>query len=451
MKTVFKLSILFILALCAYLQAGSPVVKVTNQSTFSRSNSWFPTFPHGAFNTDTGETLVVWEDGAVNNDPSWDNGEGIALYGRLINAQGKSTSKKIYVGGDVEQQPDVAYNPVTREYLVVFDRQCCIANRPYPNDSIHALRLDLHLIAIGKEFEIIPATKTDRMTNPQVIFNPETQGYSLIWEDWDRSESVGTQNSGIHVIQLDQSGKITGNRVSIAKNPGKSGFYDNSCCGRVLDVAMLLSAKRLLVVFRQRSSGDQVEYWLARIDPKLNKVGAQKFAHYSVDPQGGPNYRSRGASLAVLADGSALVFYADDDGVKKRTISPKGELSRNDSFAFAAPLDTESLFDPTVGFSTTANGTTGLLIATQREYVDTAEGEQSGIAWAQVLDSKGLPVGKPTEVNQAPLDTVTHFGSLLMALPRGQSNTRFEFVWLQTLGSSKVQSTILKLNLDVQP
>jgi hypothetical protein len=39
-----------------------------------------------------------------------------------------------------------------------------------------------------------------------------------------------------------------------------------------------------------------------------------------------------------------------------------------------------------------------------------------------------------------------------MALPRGISDNRFEFVWLQTLsGYNGQKSSTLKLNLDVQP
>ena len=152
-----------------------------------------------------------------------------------------------------------------------------------------------------------------------------------------------------------------------------------------------------------------------------------------------------GGSLAVLQDGSAILFYADNDGVKKRTIDPKGKLSPNDSHAFSAPLDAEILHDPNVAFSTTAKGTTGLLFATS--YKNNFRG--NGTAWAQVLDSKGFPIGKPVVVNPISPDTWTKNGSLLMALPRNVSQTSYEFVWLQTLG--EIKGSILKLNLDVQP
>ncbi len=440
MKITLRFSIILLLVLSAMAQAASPQVQV-KKSVLAKSADGFTYWPHAALNTDTGETLAIWQ------------GPGKQIvFGKIIRSTGGSTKQEIpVIKGFAGQGSGVAYNPVTHEYLLVYN-----LGDLNPSDGIYGLRLDSHLKAIGKQFEIYPGTDATRSMNPRVIFNAKTSGYTVLWERWDRGisgsrlsrhKTTPSPDAGISAIQLDGSGKITGNVVMIAKNPGKSDYYDDFCCGRILDVAMLPTGKKLLVLFQQRNAIDRVDYYLARVDLLLQKIKVKKFASYEIPANVHPNYPSRGASLAILPDGSAVVFYGDNDGIRRRATNSKGKLIGKDSVAFPSPLDVY-VSDPHAVFSTIGNTTAGVLSTFQ------ASADGTTTFTAHVLDSKGFPIGEPVSMYQYVLDVNGYpvpWGSAVAALPVKTLDTNFGFIFLQALALPDNKGNLIKVNVDVQP
>src|SRR5262249_28651917 len=153
-----------------------------------------------------------------------------------------------------------------------------------------------------------------------------------------------------------------------------------------------------------------------------------------------------GARLAILQDGSALVFYKDTKIVKRRKINAQGKLSGPAAPAFSPPFDKQWLIGPEVAFSTTSNGTMGLLVANDEGFDKNA----STSYWGQALDSQGRPVGAAVMLHEIPSTDYTPTpGALAIALPRKPSDTRFQFIFLEPYSGE--DTNILKLDLEVQP
>lgn len=408
----------------------SPQVKVNKKSYVLRPKSgiyFTPTIPKSsALNTDTGETLVVWQ-----------VGNGTSTFGRILSATGRGTKKKFEITSSaIHYGLGAAYNPSVKEYLVLYAL--------HDHGSILGMRFDSNAKAIGKEFTVLPETLTEIHEFPSPIFNPQTNGYTLLWQ----------RSDGIAGTLLDQSGKISGTSVVIKKNPGKNGYYDDAYISRILGAVLFSSGKKLLVLIQQRSGEFELDYYLASVDPMLKKVKSAKKINgepAQIPPGAIPYFHSYGATLVGLPDGSAAVFYADGKSVKRREIDLRGKFSGPSSPAFSAPLSTTALRLPRVAFSTTTKGTVGLLIASQ---FDESNIQDSGFAWAQVLDANGRSVGDPIDVYDYPAYDWPGDSSLL-ALPRKPSDILFHFQWIQLqyilAPGEGPTGSILNFKLEVQP
>ena len=334
---------------------------------------------------------------------------------------------------------------MTDEFLVVYQR-----NQTITLHSIVGLRLDSDAKPIGNEFEIVPGAEDNQNHYPHIIFNPETNGYTLVWQS--------TLN-GLVAALLDESGKLDG-PIVILERP-EFGGPEEYHVGRIIqDLAVIPSGNKLLILFRHRFSATKGNYWLATLDPRLENISAADFAKINkkpvnefLDPNATNPKKKWTADLAVMQDGSALVFFADNRGVKRRKIDTDGKLSGKASKAFSGALNKKKdLFDPQVAFSTTSSGTVGLLIANQKESGLLAN---PATDWAQALDSKGRPIGDPVEVLKTDFFYYDQFGSLLIALPTKPTDTLFQFVWLQTLAfapeGNLEEGSIVSLKLQVEP
>jgi len=434
------ISILFLIfSLCTLMQGNSahlradasPQIKVTKKSYFVRPKSWVwwhhPGFPKStALNTDTGETLVIWQEA-----------NSTSTFGRILKANGAATNKKFKISSPAFHYGcGAAYNPATKEYLVLYTLE--------DHGSVLGMRFDSNAKAIGKEFTVLPETLTEIHQFPSPIFNPQTNGYILLSQRTD----------GIAGVLLDESGEISSNSVLIKKNPGTNGYYDDAHFSRILGAVLLPSGNKLLVLIQQRSSEFEFDYFLGNVDPMLKKVkSAKKINAESVQiprlEDGNPRFFTWGATLAALPDGSAAVFYADHKSVNRRQINQNGKLSGPPSPAFSNPLSPTSFSFPRVAFSTTAKGTSGLLIVSENSNIQDPHFE-----WAQALDANGRSVGDPIGVYEFPAYD-TPGDSSLLALPRKPSDTLFQFEWIQPHylfpPGEDLKGSILNIKLEVQP
>jgi hypothetical protein len=446
MKSLFKFFPVFLFfVLGSFLQASD--VQVTKKSYLERKVGSGAILCSSAINTATGETLVVWQGNATN--------------GTILDPQGRRTKKEFKIPNsnpNREGSPfgcGVAYNPITQEFLVVYHLDV--------ERSIHGIRVDSQARIIGKEFTVVGQTSTNPDREPHVVFNPQTNGYTLVWDKWE----------GIAAANLDQSGKLSGSIVIVKKNPGKNGYFDERPTFRILDAKFLSSGSKLLVVFTQRIDQIKGDIWLAALDPMLAHVPTSNLVklnkkHIDLgwngfegsDPVVYFGWIYQGASLAMLQDGSAMVFYADGywNGVKRRKIDQQGRLSGVAHPAFSAPIAKAHLSQPLVAFSTTANGTVGLLIAKQdnppKDRSNLPQAGDPNFAWAQALDSKGRPIGDPVAVFELLPDNVYDIGSALIAVPLNSSDKLFHFVWMTPtdhIPPKAGKDNILRLELQVQP
>ena len=426
MKT---LAICFFITLfpCAIVSSAQVVVKGKSKISGFECQDCFAVGAGKALNTTTGETLVIWQE--QYND----------VKGVIISPTGRVKTKPFYISSSAEgltSGSTVAYNPVTKEFLVVYSL--------FQGGSILATRLDSQGKAVGKEFTVIPVSSSHANAFPHVIYDLQTNGYVLVWE----------RTEGIAAALLDQSGKLTGSILIVKKNPGSNGYYDDQRTfdGRIFDVEWLQPANKVLVVFQQRftdqpppptgigAPGGQADDWLATLSPKLKPFSITKINKTPISLNAWGNWL---ASLSILQDGSAIVFYADDQSVKRRKIDQRGKLTGPPSQAFSGTTN-QPLHNPTAEFSTTSKGTVGLLMA----YEIVPHGLATAYVWAQTLDPQGRPAGAAKAVDRVIAAQATT--SVLIALPRKPSDTLFPFLWFQARNNPAPPSMV-KLKLQVVP
>lgn len=357
-------------------------------------------FPQTALNTRTGQTLVVWP--RSQSGVAWDR----TILGRIVDANGTTISGELKLAEGVIGKASVTYNPLLNEFLIGYDDEGRILLR----------RVAASGKPSGKAINITTDPISANSTNysPKVAFNPSTEGYTVIWTRED-----GVSGSVVVALSVTKTGKVNGSVLEIQA----------ACCGSwALDLKSLPSGNKMLAVFYEyydNGSALIVTYYLATLDPNLNSVQVARInTRQAVRENDKLDWAE--ASLAVLPDSSAMVFYSDEVGTKGRSINPDGKVIGKVFVAFRAPKNTTRLAEPSAVFSTTSNGTRGILVATDHPTVGAK-------TWAQVLDSTGKSIGAPILVNST-LDTETTRAGQMSALPVAPGNKNFQFQFYQTVG-----------------
>lgn len=132
-------------------------------------------WPDVAYNLDTNQYLVVWEDRRVDAD----------IYGQRVNANGTLDGGEIPIAGGgttARRVPRVAFNPISGEYLVVFVYEA-------ENNNIRGRRVPPASDPTLAEFDI--ATGTTDQNYPDVAcrtMEPGGGGYLVVWRDTDAAQ-----------------------------------------------------------------------------------------------------------------------------------------------------------------------------------------------------------------------------------------------------------------------
>lgn len=427
MKSRIFLVFLMIQLAAAVAFAGIHVAKstmATPDNTHAQDN------PQTALNTRTGQTFVVWQRSENSFAPN------ATIIGRIVNAQGSAISAELNLGvagiSEYGGGLSVAYNPLLNEYMVAYDAEGTILLRRVAATGKPA----------GKAINITTDSLSASSNNfrPRIIFNPTTHGYTVIW-----TREPG--NSTLVGASVTSAGKVNGPVFVIR----------TSCCGTwTLDLDYLPLRNKVLAVFYEHTDTPNallVDYYLATLDPNLSSVAITKI-NTKPDVRDNEKLGSTEASLAVLPDSSALVFYSDQAGVKGRKISSDGKVIGAPFVAFRAPQNKTILSEPSAVFSTTSKGSQGILVATE-DNVPTG----SANTWAQVLSPTGLPVGAPILVNSTTSTTTARDGQISV-LPVAPGVSGFQFQFYQTvspLGHTSVNlvaplsTEIVKFKLSLQP
>lgn len=419
MRRSITLSVLFFSVIAATAFAGITVRKATlaplEKDVTARA-------PRIAKNTTTGEFLAVW-------CHSQDDGGCGQILGRLLTASGGTKSATFEVVSDYWTfDPAIAYNPISNEYLFVYDDRPTSGNR-----DIFGLRLDSAGKRIQGPIKISAALKSFKSWNPKVAFNPKTGGFAVTWQ-------YTPQDGKFQLVAASVSadGKVS-KPVLIKQAQGD--FEPHSALGCApMDIAYHPPSGKLLVTyFAVRSDGAE-DYWLATLDPllktKVPPSASAKLTQKPIDPSGAYQDQSEGAFIA-LHDNSGAVYFSDSTTIQRRSLNVQGKLTGPTVAAFNAPLNTTYLGDPRVVYSTGQFGTRGLLLATHIDW-----SLPTNDMWGQPLDSNGLPVGTPTKL----LSEAGLSGGLTV-LPQ---KTNCAFLWLSRFSNSK-GSGIWRLFLSFVP
>jgi hypothetical protein len=138
-----------------------------------------------------------------------------------------------------------------------------------------------------------------------------------------------------------------------------------------------------------------------------------------------------------------MLFYAENDGLKFRQVDSQGKASGTARAAFQSPKANAILTSPAVAFSTNANGTSGLLVASELN-------NSGSKSWAQVLAPTAKPIGAPIQIDEAGANETIRF-AILFALPVKPNETALRFegyeISRQNSGTREISSGIKRLKL----
>jgi hypothetical protein len=148
--------------------------------------------PSVAYNLDTNQYLVVWDDRR--------NAEA-DLYGQLLDADGDLNGGNLIIadsGATGRHLPRLTYNPISGEFLVVYAYEA-------ENNNIRGRRLGVNGVPVAAEFDI--ATGTTDQNYPDVAcrtLEPGGGDYLVAWRDTDGALQ------DIRGQRLNQSGGLLG-------------------------------------------------------------------------------------------------------------------------------------------------------------------------------------------------------------------------------------------------
>lgn len=105
-------------------------------------------------------------------------GFGSDVYGQLVNDDGSMTGVNFPIStvSDWQRDPKAAYNPVTNKYLVVWEDW-----RIDSDDNIYAQMVNADGSMAGSEFSI--STATNDQSNPDIVYNSSTNQFLVVFDD----------------------------------------------------------------------------------------------------------------------------------------------------------------------------------------------------------------------------------------------------------------------------
>lgn len=134
--------------------------------------------PKVAYNTQTHESLMVWAD----------DRDGVTdIYARRIGADGAPTGGDVFVCSAANEQsaPAVAYNSQTNQYLVVWQDQRNSTDDAVAQD-IYARRIGANGLPSGADFAVCTATG-DQQT-PALAYDAKTNEFLVVWTDFRNAD-----------------------------------------------------------------------------------------------------------------------------------------------------------------------------------------------------------------------------------------------------------------------
>ncbi|MCU0281466.1 MAG: hypothetical protein MUE66_06500, partial [Acidimicrobiia bacterium] len=149
--------------------------------------------PALAWNEGDAEFLVVWQDGRNFATGGWD------IFGRRVAADGTRPAGDVRVSARAplgEYTPDVAFDPGSGQYLVVWEDWRDYGAR---TGDTFARRLDADGARVGGDFRVCAAAADENEDDPAVAYGSALDEFLVVWSDWRWDDSRGQEVLGRRV------------------------------------------------------------------------------------------------------------------------------------------------------------------------------------------------------------------------------------------------------------
>ncbi len=198
--------------------------------------------PAVAYNSATREFLVVWEETFLNQD--WD------VRGLRLTATGVPIGDDFAVAarGNPERQPDVAYNSVRNEYVVIWKQVVGEGDSAMPD--ISGQRLNAMGEPIDSDFPITFGATDESF--PRLAYDKNANQYLVVWQEAGAGNDVD----------------VRGQRVA----------WDGSWLGGVMDIAANDWIQKSPVVAYAPAAHQFLVVWAEQADETHRNIIAQRYA-----------------------------------------------------------------------------------------------------------------------------------------------------------------------------
>jgi hypothetical protein len=150
--------------------------------------------PSASFSPVVGHFMVVWADNHWGNGTEWD------IYGRTVDRMGTAVSPYFAIGWENtnhRHHPVIAYNSVADEYLVVYEYEYSVTDH-----DLRARRVTSDGNLIGGEMSLTYFNEDDH--HPDLCYNPITNQYLVVWQHWEGDQEFG--NNDLYGLLLNANG-----------------------------------------------------------------------------------------------------------------------------------------------------------------------------------------------------------------------------------------------------
>ena len=263
------------IVICCLIGAGTAnaqdeIFSISQNTAFSNYR------PEIAVNPASGDAVVVWR----QYDSKTESSSIYACYCKYLGA-GKFKAGKprlLSEGKGRNEFASVAYDPVSKSFLVVWDKLEWFSAPTSKAFNILARRLNAKGRIKGGEIHITDS-KDDQSEQPAIVSRAVADGapagsggFLVMWVHYPMTS--GGLKRGICAVTVNAKGKLTSEPQNVFEPPAKSGFYNEVW---LYEVAISKAGNCILTFFLWYSD-ESDETWLAEVDLAGNGLKSLKIA-----------------------------------------------------------------------------------------------------------------------------------------------------------------------------